>query len=47
MRILRYLVSVGVHKVRIELHVLALHDPSWTSLESIHSAALSTLLQVV
>jgi len=41
------LVSVGVYKVRIELHILALHDPSWTSLESIHSAAFSTLLQVI
>jgi hypothetical protein len=42
-----YLVPVWVDEIGIELDVLALHDPSWASLESVHGAALRTLLQVV
>ena len=42
-----YLVSVGVHEISGQLDVLALHDPSWASLESIHGAAFGTLLQVI
>jgi hypothetical protein len=31
-------------KISIELDVLALHDPSWASLESVDGVALCTLL---
>ena len=44
---LSYLVAVGVNEISGELYVLTLHEPSWAWPESLHGAALCTLLQVI